>query len=40
MLMTLDENKGFDPEVIREYTLKMKTLGLEYVLDDEDENTR
>jgi len=37
--MALDENKGFDPEVIREYSLKMKALGLEYVLDEEDDNT-
>lgn len=37
--MALDENKGFDPEVIREHSLKMKALGLEYVLDEEDDNT-
>jgi hypothetical protein len=37
--MVLDENKGFDPEVIREYDLKMKAQGLDYVLDEEDENT-
>src|SRR5688500_987008 len=38
--MALDaNNKGFDPEVIREYDLKMKAQGLDYVLDEEDENT-
>jgi len=37
--MSLDENKGFDPDVIREYSLKMKAVGLEYVLDDDDDNT-
>lgn len=37
--MVLDENKGFDPEVIRDYDLKMKAQGLDYVLDEEDENT-
>ena len=37
--MTLDENKGFDPEVIKEYALRMKALGLEYVLDEDDEST-
>lgn len=36
--MTLDENKGFDPDVIREYALKMKALALEYAMDEEDEN--
>ena len=29
--MSLDENKGFDIDVIRDYALKMKALGLEYV---------
>jgi len=38
-LMTLDENKGFDIDVIRDYSLRMKALGLEYVLDEEDEST-
>jgi hypothetical protein len=37
--MVLDENKGYDPEVIRDYDLKMKAQGLDYVLDEEDENT-
>jgi hypothetical protein len=37
--MTIEENKGFDPEVIREYTLKMKALGLDYLLDENDENS-
>lgn len=37
--MALDENKGFDPETIREHALKMKALGLDYVLDEEDNNT-
>ncbi len=37
--MALEENKGFDPEVIKEYALKMKAQGLEYLLDDEDECT-
>jgi hypothetical protein len=38
--MTLDENnKGFDPDVIRDYALKMKALGLEYLPDEEDEST-
>jgi hypothetical protein len=37
--MALEENKGFDPEVIKEYALKMKAQGLEYLLDDEDEST-
>lgn len=37
--MVLDANKGFDPEVIREYDLKMKAQGLDYVLEEEDENT-
>ena len=36
--MSLEENKGFDPEIIREYALKMKAAGLEYVLDEEDES--
>jgi hypothetical protein len=38
-LMTLDENKGYDIDVIRDYSLRMKALGLEYLLDEEDENT-
>jgi len=38
-LMTLDENKGFDIDVIRDYSLRMKALGLEYVLEEEDEST-
>jgi hypothetical protein len=37
--MPLEENKGFDPEVIREYALKMKALGLDYVMDEEDDNS-
>src|SRR5687767_14600744 len=38
--MTLDENnKGFDPDVIRDYALKMKALGLEYLPDEEEEST-
>ena len=36
--MPLEDNKGFDPEVIREYALKMKTLGLDYVADEEEES--
>lgn len=36
--MPLDDNKGFDPEVIKEYTLKMKSSGLDYVMDDEEES--
>ena len=38
-LMTLEENKGYDIDVIRDYSLRMKALGLEYLLDEEDENT-
>ena len=37
--MILDENKGFDIDVIRDYALKMKAVGLEYVSDEEDEST-
>jgi hypothetical protein len=38
--MALEENnKGFDPEVIREYALKMKAQGLEYLLEDDEEST-
>jgi hypothetical protein len=37
--MTIEENKGFDPEVIREYSLKMKALGLDHLLDENDENS-
>lgn len=36
--MPLEDNKGFDPEVIKEYTLKMKSLGLDYVMDDDEES--
>jgi hypothetical protein len=37
--MVLEENKGFDPEVIREYAQKMKALGLEYLLEESDEQS-
>lgn len=37
--MALEENKGFDPEVVREYALKMKAQGLDYLLDDSDEQS-
>ncbi len=36
--MPSEDNKGFDPEVIKEYALKMKTLGLDYVMDEEEES--
>jgi hypothetical protein len=36
--MPLEENKGFDPEVIKEYALKMKAQGLEYALAEDEEN--
>jgi hypothetical protein len=35
--MALEENKGFDPDVIREYALKMKAAGLDYVMVEDDE---
>jgi hypothetical protein len=34
--MALEENKGFDPDVIRDYALKMKASGLEYVMEEDD----
>lgn len=37
--MSLDENKGFDPEVIKEYSQKMKAQGLEYISGDPDEQS-
>lgn len=37
--MALEENKGFDPEVLREYALKMKAQGLDYLLDESDEQS-
>jgi hypothetical protein len=36
--MPLEDNKGFDPEIIKEYALKMKSLGLDYVMDDDEES--
>jgi len=35
----MEQNKGYDPETIREYHTKMVALGKSYLLDDEDENT-
>lgn len=37
--MALEQNKGFDIEVIREYKAKMTTLGKTYLMDDDDQNT-
>lgn len=33
------QNKGFDPETIHEYKLKMQSSARSYVLDDDDEST-
>jgi hypothetical protein len=35
----MEQNKGYDPETIREYRTRMIGLGKSYLMDDEDENT-
>lgn len=37
--MSAVENKGFDPGVIQEYKMKMKSSGKNFIMDEEDENT-
>jgi hypothetical protein len=37
--MALEENRGYDPESIKDLRAKMIGLGSPYVLDDDDENT-
>ena len=37
--MDKEQNRGFDPEEIREYKTKMTSLGKAYLMDDEDEST-
>ena len=37
--MDKEQNRGFDPEEIREYKMTMTSLGKTYLLDDEDEST-
>lgn len=32
-------NKGFDPQTIEEYSAKMKALNINYLLDEEDDNS-
>src|SRR5215213_5436496 len=33
------ENKGFDPQIIHEYKIKMQSLGKDYLMAEEDEST-
>jgi len=35
----MTQNKGFDPHTIHDYKVKMKSLGKDYLMDEEDEST-